>query len=391
MNRIKGPIFTALFSLVFLSLSLGEAYGREKPEVIRLEARYTEELVKINVHWQSANPVTLIHAIIGKETKEIEVDEYDNRRNPDGYEGEATIMVSAFPSPGADSIPYIIQIEDDLRQKSEQVAGSVKTAVAAAGDWAPFQTGTSSTGLSGDGNRYQTGTGTYPGYQTEQDPFTKAKQGQPGELIDKALDLIKGRESEESQQAGADPYGQDQYPPAGDEYYQAPQEQYEEYAPFVLQNDQFQSGGAAIFLDVLNQGDEVAVVLGDGSWPFTVTKVHFLFSGSSETVNMTLKISEGSGAPSDSEILVEESLEVPPSDMGFLPMDLVSWYGQGVPVSTGIVRVSFQMEHAGLPGIGIDTNTAAASGRNWVRRSGSWSNFETAGIQGNAIIRVEVQ
>jgi len=385
MNPAKGPIFAALFSLFFLSLSWDAAYGREKPEIIRLEARYTEELVKINVSWQSANPVTFIHAIIGKETKEIEVDEYDNRRNPSGYEGEASIMVNAFPSAGADSIPYIVQIEDDLRQKSEQVTGSVKTAAAAAGDWAPFE----SSPPPGGSGRYQSGGGMYGEYQTEEDPFAKAKQGQPGDLIDKALDLIRGRESQESEQAGADPYA-GTYQPAGDEYYQDQEGQYEEFAPEIFQYDYFPSGGAATFLNNLNPGDEVGVVF-NGGGPFTVTKVFFLFGGSSETAYVTLKISEGSEAPRDAEIPFEDRYEVLPSDTGLLPIDLVARYGGGFQVSTGIVRVSFQVEHAGPPGIGVDTSTATVSGGNWVCRSGSCSDFETAGIQGNAIIRVEVQ
>ena len=43
------------------------------------------------------NPVTFIRVIIGKEQKEVKVDEYDNKRNPDGYWGEATIVANAAP------------------------------------------------------------------------------------------------------------------------------------------------------------------------------------------------------------------------------------------------------------------------------------------------------
>ena len=37
----------------------------------------------------------------------------------------------------------------------------------------------------------------------------------------------------------------------------------------------------------------------------------------------------------------------------------------------GNVRVSIQVQHAGLPGIGYDMSANAIPGRNWINRSGS--------------------
>ncbi|MGZ9138025.1 MAG: hypothetical protein ACXW4K_11300, partial [Candidatus Deferrimicrobiaceae bacterium] len=161
MSAIRRSTFAVLVLLFLLSPFGNVAHCKEKPEIVRLDAEYTEMLVKISVHWQSSNPVTVIRAIVGKEQKELKVDEYDNRRNPDGYSGEAVIVVNAAPTVGQDGIPYVVQIEDDLRQKSEQVTGSAKTPAGRAGAGAvtyPETVGTGAGTWSASGAWSATGT-----------------------------------------------------------------------------------------------------------------------------------------------------------------------------------------------------------------------------------------
>lgn len=366
MDPLRHPIFTIAVLIYALSLAMNLAHAGEKPEIIRLDARYAENLVKINVHWQSANPVALIHAIIGSETQEIRVDPYDNRRNPDGYSGESVITVNTSTGPGGAGIPYVVQIEDDLRQKSEQVTGKVKTVVAGGGGGGAGS-GSESWSISDEWSASDTGTPP-PGYQTGGDEWTRAKQGQPGELIDQLLDFAKGKGPDSGGKTGG---GQ-----GGDTGLQ------------TLQND---SGSVAGFLAHLNKDDEVAVNLGNTGEPFTVTKVFFLIGGSPDTGFVTLKISEGSGTPGNLHELYSASFEIVGNDNEFTEVDLAQ-FGGVVPVQTGSVWVSLQMEHNGLPGVGVDTSTNAVAGRNRIRRSGSWMDFESDQLPAaNAIIRVEVQ
>ena len=432
MSAIRRSTFAILVLLLLLSLIGNVAHAKEKPEIVRLDAEYTEMLVKISVHWQSSNPVTVIRAIVGKEQKELKVDEYDNRRNPDGYSGEAVIVLNAAPTAGLDGIPYVVQIEDDLRQKSEQVTGSVKTPAGLAGVSAAPDTGPAGTGAgawSASGAWSATGTvplpgsspmggawpggssipgggtghggsgspssggpqggatgrgrgghpaggsgGTNGGSPSIGDALTKAQEGRPGELIDKTIGLVTGSGSSaggSKSAPGAAP------PPAGARGAGSPQ---------TLQNEKFRPGGKASFVGGLNPDDEVAVVLGPVDHPFTVTKVLFLFGGSSDEGIVTLTVSRDFGAADNFGVLFTETIEVQGSDTALQEIDLAQ-FGGVVPVPAGSVRVSIQVHHDGLPGIGYDMSTNAVPGRNWINRSGMWSDFGTAGIPGNGIVR----
>jgi hypothetical protein len=57
--------------------------------------------------------------------KEIKVDPYDNRRNRDGYAGEADVTLNLAWVPGQ-PFTYIVQLQDELRIKSSPVTGKVK-------------------------------------------------------------------------------------------------------------------------------------------------------------------------------------------------------------------------------------------------------------------------
>jgi hypothetical protein len=103
------------------------AHAKAKPEIIKHDVHYLNNAVKVNVHWQSANPVVWVRVYVGKEPKEVQIDEYDNRRNPYGYSGELSTVVNIDP-PAQEFITYVIQVEDDLRQKSEQVTGKINIA-----------------------------------------------------------------------------------------------------------------------------------------------------------------------------------------------------------------------------------------------------------------------
>jgi hypothetical protein len=114
-------ILPVLFVLVPLS-----AYAGGRPEITEINSQFLDNVVNINVHWQSPNPVILLKVLAGKEQKEIKIDEYDNKRNRLGFSGEATVTLNAEPRQGIDFVTYVVYLEDDLKQISAQRSGKVK-------------------------------------------------------------------------------------------------------------------------------------------------------------------------------------------------------------------------------------------------------------------------
>lgn len=108
--------------LLFVAVS---AYAK-KPEVTKHDAQYLDRAVKINIQWQSTEPVVSVKVAAGREAKEIKVDPYSNKRNPYGYAGEEDVVLQTDPSINQEVVPYSIQIEDEDGQRSVLVTGEVK-------------------------------------------------------------------------------------------------------------------------------------------------------------------------------------------------------------------------------------------------------------------------
>ena len=117
MKRIL-PIACLIFVLIAVN-----AFAGSKPEITKCDIHYSNNAINANIHWQSENPVTKVKIFTGPELKEIAVDEYDNRRNPQGYSGEVSAVIP-ITTPG-EFVAYVVQVEDDLHQKSEQTVGKV--------------------------------------------------------------------------------------------------------------------------------------------------------------------------------------------------------------------------------------------------------------------------
>ena len=117
MKRIL-PIACLIFVLIAVN-----AFAGSKPEITKCDIHYSNNAINANIHWQSENPVTKVKIFTGPELKEIAVDEYDNRRNPQGYAGEVSAVIP-ISTPG-EFVAYVVQVEDDLHQKSEQTVGKV--------------------------------------------------------------------------------------------------------------------------------------------------------------------------------------------------------------------------------------------------------------------------
>ncbi len=116
----------------WLLTPLGTDAAQTKPVITSLDTQFLDNNVNINIHWQSENPVVLVKVLAGADQKEVKVDEYGNKRNPRGYTGEVTVVLNVQPRPGVDFINYVVYLEDDLQQKSEQMAGRAKVPTALA-------------------------------------------------------------------------------------------------------------------------------------------------------------------------------------------------------------------------------------------------------------------
>lgn len=112
-----------LASVLFCMAVVMPALAAGKPDVIRHEGTYLDRALHVIVQWQSANPVVKVRITAGREAKELKVDEYDNRRNPAGYEGEVTVVVPVDPALFQANVPYVVQLEDDLLQRSDLISG----------------------------------------------------------------------------------------------------------------------------------------------------------------------------------------------------------------------------------------------------------------------------
>ncbi|MCK7506855.1 MAG: hypothetical protein MZV70_24205 [Desulfobacterales bacterium] len=75
---------------------------------------------------RSENPVVMVRIFAGKDHKEFKIEEYDNRRTRDGYSGELNTVVELDPSFMEESLAYVIQVEDDVRLKSDPVNGKIQ-------------------------------------------------------------------------------------------------------------------------------------------------------------------------------------------------------------------------------------------------------------------------
>jgi hypothetical protein len=137
----------------------------------------------------------------------------------------------------------------------------------------------------------------------------------------------------------------------------------------------------------MKAGDEVAIVVGPVDRPFQVTKIAFLCGGSTGTGILTMKISQDTGGTAPGAALFSESYQLQGSDTTLQEIDLTGLVGM---VPAGSIRVSFQFQHNGFPSIGYDPGGSPVPKRNWVSRSGTWSEFGALGIPGNGIVRATV-
>jgi hypothetical protein len=114
-----------MIMLIIMVILPGHTCAAEQMDVTKLDALYLDRFINFTVEWQSVNPVLKVMISAGRETKEVAVDEFDNHRNPSGYQGAVTIQLQVEPQYSQSGIPYVVQMEDELKQKSTVFSGKV--------------------------------------------------------------------------------------------------------------------------------------------------------------------------------------------------------------------------------------------------------------------------
>ena len=120
MKQPMACVYAVLFLLQLILPGVSAVAG--DVEITRIDGHYLDRLINMVIEWQSVNPVVKARVTVGRETREILVDEYDNRRDPRGYHGTLSLQLPAEPQ---SSIPYTVQLEDDLRQLSSLLNGKI--------------------------------------------------------------------------------------------------------------------------------------------------------------------------------------------------------------------------------------------------------------------------
>ena len=119
-------VMTVMVIASILLMSLWNVQAAGKPIVVSHDETYANKAVRFRVVWHAENPVCIVRIFAGKDHKEFKIEEYDNRRTRDGYSGELNTVVELDPSFMEESLAYVIQVEDDVRLKSDPVNGKIQ-------------------------------------------------------------------------------------------------------------------------------------------------------------------------------------------------------------------------------------------------------------------------
>lgn len=109
-------------AMLLATVALASSAHAKGPLIIRHDAHVMEKEIRINLAWQSEEPIVRIIASAGKE--QIVVDKnIDNERNEGGYSGEIDIVVPAYPdsTSGGQSLYVNRQNSNQFNQSSTEM------------------------------------------------------------------------------------------------------------------------------------------------------------------------------------------------------------------------------------------------------------------------------
>lgn len=161
------------------------------------------------------------------------------------------------------------------------------------------------------------------------------------------------------------------------------------WAQVEVRNDNFQSGQAAGFQGGFASGEIAAARLVPPS-SGQITRIRFLFGGSTATKQVTLHIWDDKAGQLNpgAELVSPVDLDVTGSDSGWQEVTAADF---GTVQVSGAFRVGLEFHHAGYPSVARDNDGLAFADRNFIKEATlGWQQSKLFGLSGDWIIRAEV-
>lgn len=130
------------------------------------------------------------------------------------------------------------------------------------------------------------------------------------------------------------------------------------------------------------------MTLGPVNEALTVRKIQLLFGGGGTAKDVTVRVNaDGPGATEPGAVLFEQDVTLQAADDAMQEIDLAS--DKVAHPGAGSIRVMLLFGHTSFPSVARDDDGIQAK-RNWIWSQGVWGDSKSFGLQGDWIIRAEV-
>jgi hypothetical protein len=155
---------------------------------------------------------------------------------------------------------------------------------------------------------------------------------------------------------------------------------------YILKNDGMVDMSSISFMGGFVTGEGAAVTLGPVPQAATLMNIKFMFGPNSNTETLWLGIYDSANLAT---VFYSGDFQFTGSDSAMAMIDLSS---ENITILAGTnIRVALFFQHSGPPSIASDSDGTITAGKNWIYSDAKWLNSELFGLQGDWIIRAELQ
>jgi hypothetical protein len=154
----------------------------------------------------------------------------------------------------------------------------------------------------------------------------------------------------------------------------------------LLSNDGYPTGGAT-FQAGFFSGEMAASTLGPVAVPSLLDRVELLYGPVDDPGNAIVRVYPDTGVAVPGTEIFSATVELAPADATILRIELA---GAAILVPAGDFRVAIEFDHDGAPSVAADGDGTILGSRNWIYSTGSWISSQTAGLDGDWIIRAVI-
>ena len=155
---------------------------------------------------------------------------------------------------------------------------------------------------------------------------------------------------------------------------------------YILKNDGMVDMSSINFMGGFVPGEGAAVTLGPVPQAATLMNIKFMFGPNSNTETLWLGIYDSANLAT---VFYSGDFQFTGSDSAMAMIDLSS---ENITILAGTnIRVALFFQHSGPPSIASDSDGTITAGKNWIYSDAKWLNSELFGLQGDWIIRAELQ